>query len=168
MSFIKIDRQLFDHWLWDEKPYDRARAWIDLIGLANHKDMDFVAGNTLIHGKRGNVYRSKKWLADRWGWSEHKVRLFLRFLQNDKMISVKNIRMGRVNGTVITIENYGKYQDSGRVKERPKGGSRAGQGRFTGDIQEPPRTPKNPQEYIPPENENDIDEEFPESEGWHY
>lgn len=169
MAFIKIDRKLFNHYLWNEKPFDRARAWIDLIGLANHEDKDFSVENTLVHGKRGSVYRSKKWLANRWGWSEKKVRCFLTFLAKDGMISIKGQRVGRTNGTVITIEKYGVYQSQGQTKGQTKDGRRTPQGRVKDDIQEPIEEPiEEPKRNILPSAE-DFSQPEPEDEddeGW--
>lgn len=148
MGFIKLDRQLMEHWLWEDKPFSRAQAWIDLIYLANHETKDFVQGGTLINGKRGNVYRSKTWLAERWGWSRKKVTSFLNLLEKEKMVLVNGIRLGTVNGTVITIVNYGKFQDvrtmKGTVKGTVKEPSRNREGTVKEHIQEPIRTYKEP------------------------
>jgi hypothetical protein len=141
MGFIKLDRQLFNHYIWEEKPFDKGRAWIDLIGLANHENKNFIANGTLIEGKRGNVYRSKTWLAERWGWSRKKVSNFLEMLAKDGMVSVSGIRMGTVNGTVITIVNYGKFQDVRTVKGAVKEPSKNGQGTVKEHIQEPNKEP---------------------------
>lgn len=141
MAFIKVDRRLFDHWLWKEKPFSKAMAWVDLIQLATHKDEKFVTHGTLIEGKRGNVYRSQMWLAERWGWSRKKVRTFLRLLEKEGMVTVSGLRMGTVNGTVITIENYGKFQGEGTVKGTVKEQSRNSQGTVKEHIQEPNKEP---------------------------
>lgn len=162
MGFIKLDREIFNHWVWEEKPFSRAQAWIDLIGLATHKNEKFSSGNTLIDGKRGNVYRSKTWLANRWGWSRKKVSNFLDMLQKDGMVVVNGMRMGTVNGTVITIVNYGKFQDARPTKGTVKEPSRNGQGTVTEHIQEPNKEPnKEGKEYNTPtaDTSDDITEE---------
>lgn len=162
MGFIKLDREIFNHWVWEEKPFSRAQAWIDLIGLATHKNEKFSSGNTLIDGKRGNVYRSKTWLASRWGWSRKKVSNFLDMLQKDGMVVVNGMRMGTVNGTVITIVNYGKFQDVRTTKGTAKEPSRNGQGTVTEHIQEPNKEPnKEGKEYNTPaaDTSDDITEE---------
>lgn len=162
MGFIKLDREIFNHWVWEEKPFSRAQAWIDLIGLATHKNEKFSSGNTLIDGKRGNVYRSKTWLANRWGWSRKKVSNFLDMLQKDGMVVVNGMRMGTVNGTVITIVNYGKFQDARPTKGTVKEPSRNGQGTVTEHIQEPNKEPnKEGKEYNMPtaDTSDDITEE---------
>lgn len=112
MGFFKIDRKIFGHWLWEEKPFSKGQAWIDLIGMANYE-----GGKTLYRGKiidcqRGTVYRSISFLARRWGWSRDKARYFLYQLQSDNMITIKST----ANHTTITLLNYGKFQDSVTAK----------------------------------------------------
>lgn len=34
-GWVKIHRQIMDHWLWKEQPYDKARAFVDLVLTAN-------------------------------------------------------------------------------------------------------------------------------------
>ena len=144
MAFIKLDRKIFEHYIWEEKPFDRARAWIDLIGLANHENKDFMQNGTLIHGKRGNVYRSKSWLAERWGWSRGKVDRFLGVLESEQMIEEKRIRIGTTNGTVLTIVNYGKFQDVRAVNNTVNGQSTGSERAVNGHIQEPIKNLKEP------------------------
>lgn len=107
MGWIKIDRQLFDHWLWDDKPFSKGQAWVDLIGLANFEDNKTPYKGQVILCKRGTVHRSISFLAKRWGWSRDKTRNFLKLLESDSMIRVK----ATTNQTTITLENYGKFQD---------------------------------------------------------
>ncbi len=107
MGFFKVDRQIFDHWLWEDKPFSKGQAWIDLIGMANYEDTKAPYKNKVIDCKRGNVYRSISYLARRWGWSRDKTRYYLSLLESDNMIRIN----ATTNQTTITIVNYGKYQD---------------------------------------------------------
>lgn len=107
MGFFKVDRQIFNHWLWEEKPFSKGQAWIDLIGLANYEDGKTTFRGQVVVCKRGTVYRSISYLADRWGWSRDKTRRFLKLLESDSMIQLKSTS----NNTVITLMNYGKFQD---------------------------------------------------------
>lgn len=108
-GYIKLSRKLLENALWNEKPFSRAQAWVDLLMLANWKDSKVMNGDEVQVIKRGTVARSQKWLADRWGWDRKKVARFLRVLESDEMVTVN----GATNGTTITIENYSKYQDEG-------------------------------------------------------
>lgn len=107
MGYFKVDRQIFDHWLWEDQPFSRGQAWIDLIGLANYEDGKTPYKGKAISCKRGTVYRSISYLATRWGWSREKTRNFLKLLESDNMVTIK----ATTNRTTITIVNYGKFQD---------------------------------------------------------
>ena len=80
-GFIPINRKLFEHWLWQDKPYAKGQAWIDLISLANFKDrkIPFKDGVTVL--KRGEINSSLGTLAVRWGWSRMSVKRFLNVLE---------------------------------------------------------------------------------------
>ena len=106
MGFFKVDRSLLEHYLWLEKPFSKGQAWIDLIGLANYEDGKTLYRDKLVICKRGTVYRSISFLAERWGWGREKTRNFLNLLESDNMITVK----ATTHQTTITIENYGKFQ----------------------------------------------------------
>ena len=111
-GFFKVDRDLFEHWLWKDKPFCQGAAWIDLIGLANHKTIKAVKNGKIVTYKRGTVHRSILELASRWGWERKKVRRFLSVLELDKMVVVNGSR----HGTTITLLNYGKFQNIGATK----------------------------------------------------
>ena len=107
-GFIKLDRAIEDSWVYDTgEPWDKAHAWIDLILLASWKDGEFLYGGDVVEKKRGQVCRSIRSLASRWHWSEHKTRDFLNLLEKNGMIR----RDTAHHGSVITVENYSKYQD---------------------------------------------------------
>tara|TARA_R100000329_G_scaffold109589_1_gene90029 strand:- start:2217 stop:2999 length:783 start_codon:yes stop_codon:yes gene_type:complete len=107
-GFIKLYRSIQDNPLWDTKPYDKARAWIDLLLLANHKTTDVLIKGTVYTCKRGEVLRSVKFLQNRWGWSRQKVRTYINLLEKLKMIN-KNLT---TNLTHLTICNYNNFQDT--------------------------------------------------------
>lgn len=112
-GYIKIDRKIFDNPMWSEKPFTKGQAWIDLIGLANWKDSEIMNGYEVITIHRGEVARSQKWLAERWGWDRKKVRRFLKGLSDDQALSIN----ASPNGTTLTIENYNKYQGEGATND---------------------------------------------------
>lgn len=108
MGWIKLDREITEHWLWKEKePFDRRSAWIDLLLMANHKDFKTLYKGKLVERKRGEVNTSTRYLADRWRWSRGRVNRFLELLEADEMVTLNST----TDGTTITIENWGKWQD---------------------------------------------------------
>lgn len=114
-GWISIHRQLQSHWLWDDKPFSKGQAWIDLLLLANHSEKTIMLGNELIEVQTGSFITSELKLMERWGWSKTKVRAFLDVLQKDNMIVKKTDR----KKTTIIIENYSNFQDC-ETTEKPK------------------------------------------------
>ncbi|MFL0167701.1 hypothetical protein [Candidatus Clostridium helianthi] len=102
----KIYRDIQDHWLWEDKPFSRGQAWIDLILTVNHEDNKTLIDGELLEVKRGSKITSLRKLADQWGWSTTKVKKFLEMLERDKMITYKSDN----KKTSVTIENYSVYQ----------------------------------------------------------
>lgn len=109
-GWIKIDRGIKNHWLWQNAEY--LKAWLDLIMLANYEDKKIPYKGEIITCKRGVVNLSITKLSQRWGCSRDKARYFLHLLENDNMVEVK----ATTNRTTITIVNYGKYQDRATAK----------------------------------------------------
>lgn len=112
MGFVKIDRAILEHVIWQKKPFSYGQAWIDLVLLANYEDKKMIYKGETIVCKRGDVNLSFTYLADRWGWSRDKVRTFLSTLKSDSMITYKST----THRTTITLVNYGKFQDKVTTK----------------------------------------------------
>ena len=107
-GWIKTYRQIQDCWIWKvDEPFDRRSAWLDLLLSANHKDVKLLFNGNLIDVKRGQLITSVRNLANKWQWSKDRVLKFLRVLENDTMIE----RDSDNHRTLITIVNYGIYQD---------------------------------------------------------
>ena len=106
-GWIKIHRQIQNCLIWDDKPFNMASAWIDLLLLANHEDKETIFDKKPILVKRGQRITSVRELSARWGWGKDKTLRFLRLLESEKMI-VKDSDSRR---TLLTIVNYGIYQD---------------------------------------------------------
>ena len=104
-GFIKLDRNIFDHWIFQDA--EKFRAFVDLIQLARWKDEKLLIGNDVVTVPRGSYYTSELKLAERWKWGRDKTRSFLSLLEKEKMIRKK----GTPKGTMITISNYREYQD---------------------------------------------------------
>lgn len=108
-GWIKLHRKILDCWIWQIKPFDKSRAWIDLLLLAMHHDKNVVIDDKPFVIKRGSYFISRGKLADRWGWSIKKVDAYLKTLENEKMVTTTRTR----KGTVVTIVNYEEYQIEG-------------------------------------------------------
>lgn len=114
-GWICLNRSLLDHWLWQDKPFSRGQAWIDLLLMTNHDENKFLLGSELIVVGRGEFVTSEIKLMERWGWSKEKTRKFLNTLVKDGMIEKKTDR----RKTTIKIVNYGKFNDM-QTREKPQ------------------------------------------------
>ena len=115
-GWLKVYRSLADHWLWQDKPFSKGQAWIDLLLLVNHTPKKALIDGTLQEIDRGQTITSIRKLCDRWGWSNTKVRRFLKMLEDDGMVNVKSDS----KKTVINIVNYSVFQDSETEKTTVK------------------------------------------------
>jgi hypothetical protein len=104
MSYIKINRKIFNHWVFDDAW--AFKAWIDLIGMANYEESHCVINNRKFTIKRGEILRSYQTLSRRWDCSFTKTRNFLNMLQSDGMVTLTNEKIA----TRIKIANYEDYQ----------------------------------------------------------
>ena len=112
-GYIRLHRQLQECWVWNGERYSRGQAWVDLILMANHKDVKMPIGENIEIIKRGQFVTSISKLADKWMWSFNTVKKFLNLLENDNMLTRKSDN----SKTVITIINYELYQYSGDENE---------------------------------------------------
>lgn len=106
-GWIRVDRRLKDHWLWNEKPVTRVHAWLDLLLSVNHSDKDILFDGAKLTVKRGSMVTSVRKLSVQWGWSRDKTLRFLRELEKDGMIT----RIADTRKTTVTIVNYEKFQN---------------------------------------------------------
>lgn len=112
-GWISLYRNIQDHWLWQEKPYDKAHAWMDLLLSANHKDNKVLIGNELVIVKRGSFITSQLKLMEKWGWGKGKLIKFLDLISTDKMIYLYSTK----KYTMVTINNYEMYQNQTALKQ---------------------------------------------------
>ncbi len=104
-GYIKIYRDLQEHWIWQEP--QKLKWWLDMLMMTNIKDNKMLRGGKLVTIKRGSFHTSEVNLATRWNVSRKVVTNFLKLLQEDGMIEIEKSR----NGTTIELLNYKAYQD---------------------------------------------------------
>lgn len=120
-GWIRLYRCIQKNPMWQEKPFDRARAWIDLLLLANFEDSYLVKRGIKITVKRGQVGWSERNLSERWGWSRGKIRRFLDELKTEQQIEPQNGPQNPNITSLICITNYERYQ-SDEPQKRPQNG----------------------------------------------
>ncbi len=120
-GWIKLNRSLAGHWLWEDKPFSQGQAWIDILFMVNHEDRKIPLDGSMFEVKRGMTVTSIRTLSERWGWSRSKVTRFLDLLENEKMITQKRDS----KKTVLTVDKYGFYQGVQSTDEPPKSHQKA-------------------------------------------
>lgn len=107
-GWICVYRKIEDDWIWNDKPFARGQAWVDLLLMVNHDNKKIFFNGEPVEVKRGQRITSIKQLCQRWGWSNKKVKRFLELLQEDDKI---RLEIAPRKATTITIVNYNVYQD---------------------------------------------------------
>lgn len=144
-GYIVLWRCIRDNHFWQDKPFDRCRAWIDLLMMANHTPGTIRARGISIAVDRGQVGTSEVVMAEKWGWSRGKVRRLLKDLREQGQIVQQNNNVT----SLITIVNYDTYQLDGTA-----GGTAGGtaDGQQTDSRQYPKKEFKNEDNKpLPPE-----------------
>ena len=117
-GWITLNRSIQDSAIWQsDEPFDVRSAWIDLIMMANFADREILYKGRNIMIRRGQVRTSVRKLAARWRWSKDKVSRHLSALEARHSVTLKC----DTDGTLITIINYGKYQDGATPTATPTG-----------------------------------------------
>lgn len=106
VGYIKLYRDLRDNPIWQDKPFSKGQAWIDILLRCNH-----VCNKVIGFGKcewvlRGQFISSNYKLAESWGWSESAVRIFIKLLESENMLSKKSFS----KYTLYEVTNYCVYQ----------------------------------------------------------
>ena len=57
-GWISIHRKIQDNLIWNDKPFNRGAAWVDLLLLANHEDKKVLFNGSIIEVKSCLLYTS--------------------------------------------------------------------------------------------------------------
>jgi hypothetical protein len=106
-----VDRGVFDHPKFsDGKPLTKLEAWLWLLSAAAWKPISRHISGRGIDLRRGQLAASTRFMADRWRWTEPRVRRFLTLLKNDADGDAQIDTQTDAGITVITIRKYDRYQ----------------------------------------------------------
>lgn len=105
-TYIYLDRGILDHWTYQDKPFNRSMAWIDMLLIADHTTHTKMWRGKPTTFKRGDVNLSITELSKRWGWSRDKARRFISQLEQDNMVRVNSTTYR----TTITLIKYDDFQ----------------------------------------------------------
>lgn len=115
-GWIKLHREITEHWLWDCE-FSYAQAWIDLLIKACHKPSKLMIKGQVINLERGQQARSEVTLSRDWKWSRGKVRRFLSQCLKDGMITQETTHLT----SIITICNYDNFQQNDTTNDTASG-----------------------------------------------
>lgn len=131
---VKISRKAYaEDRFWNEpREFSRWEAWEWMIQAAAWKDHKRPVGMTVVELRRGEFLGSIRYLADAWGWTVKRVRVFL-----DLVCEMDRIRAQREtrHGTVYLLVNYDAYQSTPTDEGADQGTAGAQQGHSTGQRQ---------------------------------
>jgi len=138
-GWILLHRKLQENPIWaNNQPFDMRSAWVDLLLMVNHADVETVFDYKPFVVKRGQCLTSVRKLSVRWSWSKDRTLKYLKLLESLNMIHKESNNQR----TLITIENYDVYQslqdttsDTERTRPRPRPGRKADTGKDTGSPQ---------------------------------
>lgn len=109
-GWIKIERDIVDHWVFQDAEY--FRAWVLMLMMANHEDAKILINKELVEIPRGAFHSSIMILSAKLGWTRKRTNRYIQMLEMDAMLTTKRT----THGTTFFVENYGKYQGHGTTK----------------------------------------------------
>jgi hypothetical protein len=146
-GWIKLNRSVQQHWIWNDAEY--LRAWVAILIEVNHADKKVLINKSLLDVARGESLNSLETWGKKFGnWSKSKTRRFLEMLEKDGMVARKSERIT----TRLTVLNYSKYQDSrngGDTAGDTPDETRKDRGRDTNKNGKNPENGKNEKKYNP-------------------
>ena len=115
-NFFYVNRALLQSDRWLSEPFTRGQAWVDLFGLAQHRDSFFRVRGIRVDVKRGQLAYSQLTLAKRWKWSRNKLFRYLNELEKHGDIVQQNNNIT----TIITIVKYDMWQGNDTADDTPE------------------------------------------------
>lgn len=105
-GYIKISRQIWESTAFAHEVFSEREAWVWMISEASFVDRRKRVGDLIVHLDRGDLALSSRFAASVWGWTDSKVRRYLKRLEKLEMILAKT----DAGVTVVSICNYEKFQ----------------------------------------------------------
>lgn len=111
-GWVKLYRNIFDDPDWYGKPFDKGKAWVDLLLRADHEDSQIDIQKESIHIRAGQTFTSKRRLSREWRRNYRTIDRWLNSWEMVGKIQHKSDRDKEHGYTLITINNWGKYQSN--------------------------------------------------------
>lgn len=116
-NYFYVNRYLLSSRRWLSEKFTRGQAWVDMFGLANHKDSFVRVRGMKVIVLRGQLGWSQESLAARWKWSRGKVKRFLNELENDGDI----VQQTDNKKTIVSINKYDYWQGNNTANSTTNG-----------------------------------------------
>lgn len=117
-GWIKVNREIMDHWIFQDAEY--FRAWVMMLMMANHDGTTILVEKVPVKIQRGSFYSSILSLSGQLKWSRKRTTRFIDMLEEESMVTTKRT----ANGTTFCIVNYSKYQAEGTTDDATNGTAR--------------------------------------------
>lgn len=112
-GYISLYRSIQGHYLWEDIPFTKGQAWIDILLRASYDDRELLYNGKLYKLEAGEFITSMSKLSKAWGWSREKVRRYLDLLESDSMICY----LTDTHKTAIKVLNYKGFQACSKIKQ---------------------------------------------------
>lgn len=109
-GWIKLHRQVRDHWTWKDPV--KFQWWLIMLLEVNFTPGKMMLGNQLVKVERGSSTNSLRRWAELFGCGTKATTNFFDLLESDEMISRKTLGKGKHSTTLINITNYEQFQTS--------------------------------------------------------
>ncbi len=125
-GFILVPRYIFEDPLLQKDAHFHAFLWLVTQAAWKPRRITVTSGRSsdIVELGRGQLSHSRRYIAKALGWTEKRVRTFLKRLEQVGMI---NLQVGRLQ-TVISICDYELYQPTRNDEGPQTGQQRAGKG----------------------------------------
>jgi DNA-binding transcriptional regulator YhcF (GntR family) len=104
-SWIKLHRKILENWVFKQRP-EYLKIWVYILIAANWKPSKALVNGQFVTIERGEMLTSYRSLAEGAGTTVQIVKTFLKYAENDGMISVKS----NTAATRLKILNYEDLQ----------------------------------------------------------
>lgn len=107
-GWIKIERDIQEHWIWQDEKY--FRWWMTILLTVNYEAKKFPVNGEIFICNPGESFRSIDGWRKLFGCSKPTVLKFFKMLESDKMITTKTVGKGNRRKHLLSVVNWSKYQ----------------------------------------------------------
>lgn len=115
-DWVPVFRKIRKSWLWRDP--EALRAWMDLLMMANYHEGTMPHKGHPLPIEPGQVATTYQAMADRFGWSRHRVRRFIERLAQEGSVEFKRLKF---NPTVTCEKRPDEQVKSSGTSEKTDG-----------------------------------------------